>query len=149
MLLLCWFDHFLDSRAEICQIFHWLFGKSMTLKRHSEIYWPLGFTHGQGDNQTRVSASSLCVAIVKEDWPRNGVQGRPHAFKSNNIGPPLIVITDYGRPMKAFFIKIPVLAFCRQFGRKKIRRPFWYCESLVHVFHYSTMISTKKLSKYR
>ena len=24
--------------------------------------------------------------------------------------------------------------------------PFWYSESLVHVFHYSTIISTKKLS---
>ena len=41
MLLLCWFDHFLDSTAEICQIFRWLFGKSMKLKRHSEINWPL------------------------------------------------------------------------------------------------------------
>ena len=41
MLLLCWFDHFLDSRAEICQIFRWLFGKSMTPKRHSAINWPL------------------------------------------------------------------------------------------------------------
>ena len=39
MLLLCWFDHFLDSRAEICQIFRWFFGKSMTPKRHSEINW--------------------------------------------------------------------------------------------------------------
>ena len=27
----------LGSRAEICQIFHWFFGKSMTPKRHSEI----------------------------------------------------------------------------------------------------------------
>ena len=41
MLLLCWFDHFLDSRAEICQIFCFFFGKSMTPKRHSEINWPL------------------------------------------------------------------------------------------------------------
>ena len=38
MLLLCWFDHFLDSRADI---FCWIFGKSMTPKRHSEINWPL------------------------------------------------------------------------------------------------------------
>ena len=42
MLLLWWFDHFLYSRAEICQIFHWFFGKSMTTKRHSGINWPLG-----------------------------------------------------------------------------------------------------------
>ena len=34
-------DHFLDSRAEICQIFRWVFGKSMTPKRDSEINWPL------------------------------------------------------------------------------------------------------------
>ena len=45
MLLLCWFDHFLDSRAEICQIFRWFFGKSMTPKRHSEINWPLLITY--------------------------------------------------------------------------------------------------------
>ena len=41
VLILCWFDHILDSRAEICQIFRWFFGKSMTSKRHSEINWPL------------------------------------------------------------------------------------------------------------
>ena len=41
MLLLCWFDHFLDSRAEICQIFCWFFGKFKKSKRHSEINWPL------------------------------------------------------------------------------------------------------------
>ena len=44
MLLLCWFDHFLDYRAEICQIFRRLFGKSMTPKKHSEINWPLDLT---------------------------------------------------------------------------------------------------------
>jgi hypothetical protein len=31
------FDHFLDSGAEICQIFRWFFGKFKTPKRHSEI----------------------------------------------------------------------------------------------------------------
>ena len=36
-----WFDHFLDSGAEICQIFCWFFGKFKTSKRHSEINWPL------------------------------------------------------------------------------------------------------------
>ena len=36
-----WFDHFLDSRAEICQIFRWFFGKFKTSKRRSEINWPL------------------------------------------------------------------------------------------------------------
>ena len=41
MLLFCWFDYFLDIRAEICQIFRWFFGKPMTPKRHSEIHWPL------------------------------------------------------------------------------------------------------------
>ena len=30
-------DHFLYSRAEICQIFQWFFGKFKKLKRHSEI----------------------------------------------------------------------------------------------------------------
>ena len=36
-----WFDHFLDSWAEICQIFRWFFGNSMTPKRHTEINLPL------------------------------------------------------------------------------------------------------------
>ena len=39
---LLWFDHFLDSWAEICQIFRWFFGKFKKSKRHSEIIWPLG-----------------------------------------------------------------------------------------------------------
>ena len=42
MPLLCWFDHFLVSRAEICQIFHWFFGKFKASKKHSEINWPFG-----------------------------------------------------------------------------------------------------------
>ena len=32
---------FLDSRAEICQIFRGIFGKSKFSKGHSEINWPL------------------------------------------------------------------------------------------------------------
>ena len=41
--LFCRFDHFLDSWAEICQIFRWFFGNSMTLTPnwHSEINWSL------------------------------------------------------------------------------------------------------------
>ena len=39
MLLLCWFDHFLDSRAEICQIFR-CFLENLWHSRHSEINWP-------------------------------------------------------------------------------------------------------------
>ena len=41
MPLFCWFDHFLYSRAEICQIFRWLFVKFKISKRHSEINSPL------------------------------------------------------------------------------------------------------------
>ena len=41
MPLFWWVHHFLDSRAEICQIFRCFFVKSMTPKRHSEINWPL------------------------------------------------------------------------------------------------------------
>jgi hypothetical protein len=40
VLLPCWFDHFLDFKAEICQMFRCFFGKSLTPKRHSEINWP-------------------------------------------------------------------------------------------------------------
>ena len=32
-----WFDHFLDSGAEICQIFCWFFGKIKTPRSHFEI----------------------------------------------------------------------------------------------------------------
>ena len=39
-----WFDHFLHSRAEICQfLFFLFFGKFKTSKRHSEINWPLDY----------------------------------------------------------------------------------------------------------
>ena len=41
MLLSVWFDHFLDSRAEILQFLGWFFGKVKTPKSHSEINWPL------------------------------------------------------------------------------------------------------------
>ena len=39
MIVCLWFDHFLDSRAEICHIFRWFFGKLKKFKRHSEINW--------------------------------------------------------------------------------------------------------------
>ena len=39
-----WFDHFLDSRAEISQIFYCFFVKFKTLKRHPEINWPLSWS---------------------------------------------------------------------------------------------------------
>ena len=42
-----WFDHFLDSRAEICQIFRGSFGKSKISKGHSEIIWPLEYVKFQ------------------------------------------------------------------------------------------------------
>ena len=41
MPLFCWFDHFLVSRPEICQISFFFFGKFKSSKRHSEINWPL------------------------------------------------------------------------------------------------------------
>ena len=36
-----WFYHFLDSGAELCQIFCWFFGKFKQSKKHSEVIWPL------------------------------------------------------------------------------------------------------------
>ena len=41
MPLFCWFHHFLDSRAETCQIFCWYFGPNDDTKGHFEINWPL------------------------------------------------------------------------------------------------------------
>ena len=37
MSLFCWFDHFLYTRAEICQIFRCFFGKFKISKGHSEV----------------------------------------------------------------------------------------------------------------
>ena len=64
------------------------------------------------------------------------------------------VLADYGRPMKPFFIEIPnFMAWADKLGRYILehlgyfrphyQHPFWYSESLVPVFHYSTIISTK------
>ena len=66
-------------------------------------------------------------------------------------------ITDTNR--EGFFLKIPNFwAWADKLGQKisghfgyfrsNYKDPFWYSESLVHVFHYSTIISTKKLSLY-
>ena len=62
--------------------------------------------------------------------------------------------TDYGHPERAFFKDLELLGLGRHFGMKFMRHlgyfrpdyqhPFWYCEFLVHVFHYSIIISTKK-----
>jgi hypothetical protein len=60
-------------------------------------------------------------------------------------------------PNEAFFHWNPeLLGFGRQTRQinsgvfwgilSDFQHPFWYSESLVHVFHYSTIISTKKLS---
>ena len=62
--------------------------------------------------------------------------------------------TDYGHPMKPFFIEVQTFwAWADKLGEQILRHlryfpssyqhPFWYSESLVHVFHYSTIISTK------
>ena len=45
MPLICWFDHFLYSRAEICLIFRWFFFNLRLSKRRSEINWPLEFAN--------------------------------------------------------------------------------------------------------
>ena len=44
MPLFCWFHHFLDSRAEICQMFFvGILVQMMTPKGHFETNWPLSF----------------------------------------------------------------------------------------------------------
>jgi hypothetical protein len=61
------------------------------------------------------------------------------------------MITDYGNPMKPFFIENQNFwAWAEKFlgiafgvFSAKLSAPYWYCESLVHFFHYSTIISTK------
>ena len=67
-------------------------------------------------------------------------------------------VTDYGRSMKPFSSESQTFGLVQTIWADKIgafgffwpiyQHPCWYCESLVHVFHYSTLISTKKLSLY-
>ena len=38
MSLFCWFHHFLDSRAEICQIFRWYFGPNDDTLKLTDLY---------------------------------------------------------------------------------------------------------------
>ena len=57
--------------------------------------------------------------------------------------------TDYRCPMKLFFIGIQnfwawVDKFWGIWGIFGYQHPFWYSESLVHVFHYSNIISTER-----
>ena len=70
---------------------------------------------------------------------------------------PMIESTDYGRPMKPFFHWNPeLLGLGRQIGkinsgafgvfRPNHQHPFWYSESLVHVFH--TLFLKKTLNLY-
>ena len=62
---------------------------------------------------------------------------------SNSSLHSLDMTTDYGRSMKPFFIKISNFwAWADNLGRYNLgyfrpiyQHPFWYCESLVHVFY--------------
>ena len=42
--IILWFDHFLDSGAEICQILYCFLENLKTSKRHSKIIWPFMYT---------------------------------------------------------------------------------------------------------
>ena len=53
-----WFDHFLDSGAEICQIVHCFFGKFKKSKRHSEIIWPLANSCSTYNKKSLLCATS-------------------------------------------------------------------------------------------
>ena len=61
-------------------------------------------------------------------------------------------ITDFGRPMKPFSLKSRIFGLGQTNWANKLwgiwgifgnQHPFWYSEFLVHVFHYSIIISTK------
>ena len=58
MPLFCWFDHFLDSRTEICQIFLCCFWKI------SEINWPLKIKTGDAKSLNTVNTSNVGVAGI-------------------------------------------------------------------------------------
>ena len=70
MSLLCWFDHILDSWAEICQNLRWFFGKFKKSKRHSEINWPLGRV--SGCRKKNINGNRLSIFI-----------GFPQIFKAS------------------------------------------------------------------
>ena len=61
-------------------------------------------------------------------------------------------LKDYGRPMKPFSLKSRIFGLGQTNWANKLwgiwgifgnQHPFWYSEFLVHVFHYSIIISTK------
>ena len=61
--------------------------------------------------------------------------------------------TDYGHPDRAFFKIFELVGLGRHFGLNffeafgvlsaRLSAPIWHSDFLVHVFHYSTIISTK------
>ena len=66
----------------------------------------------------------------------------------------ILCVTDYGLPMMAFSLKFRTFGLGQKNWADKFwgicgilwpntQYPFWYSESLVHLFYYSTNISTK------
>ena len=67
MSVLCWFDHFLYSRTEICQIFRCFFRKFKISERHFEINWPLDH-RGQSCGWMRYY-QMIWKKIASKKWP--------------------------------------------------------------------------------
>ena len=63
-----WFDHFLDSGAEICQIFRWFFGKFWKIKR--TLWNQLTFCSPNTDNHARILKrnSHLNPTSFTDNW---------------------------------------------------------------------------------
>ena len=93
MPLSFWLDHFLDSRAEIYQIFAFFFWKLKTPKSNSEINWPRYLLHGNiysfnkekevKSRILRVIETYWALTLVKKltRWKRNALHTTIYSLK--------------------------------------------------------------------
>ena len=63
--LFCCRDHFLYSRAEICQIFCWFFGKLQISERHSEINWTLIHVEAYSSGALKYAMNCMHMCLWK------------------------------------------------------------------------------------
>ena len=147
-------------------LFHYYFYKNLSLYIHiPNIYLELGFEFGPQENR---DLAFVCPLFVLWEYSQSSdihevVKGKSRDFVPAWLGNYIRnVITYFDLAIlilrmlnEAFFHWNPALLdMGRQFGQidsegilgifsQNYQHPFRYSESLVHVFHYSTIISTK------
>ena len=86
------------------------------------------------------------IVLIKNPQQFNIFKQKDYMPADSNLFNELAHPTDYGHTMKPFLIKIPNFwawadNWCRStlgnlgYFRPIYQHPYWYCESLVHVFH--------------